>query len=265
MSLLLAKLLTACHLVTNSYDGTMLTLTRKERERQEREARILDVARQMLRDSGYLGLNMDRIAAQMEYSKGTIYQHFPNKEEILLALANEALQQRVEMFQRASTWQGRPRERMAAIGAAAAEFVRLYPLHFSVSKILSTASIWEKTSELRRLQFRDCETCCKAIMGEIIQQAVNFGDLHFPPGTSAETLVFGLWSINFGAYSIMTSDHDLTQIGFPDPEMALWQNQSLLLDGYGWRPLTHELDFVAIFEQAKQELFGGQEPPKNQS
>ena len=73
----------------------MSTTARKEKERRERESQILDVAREMLCRDGYLGLSMDRIASQMEYSKGTIYQHFQNKEEIILALANEALEKRL--------------------------------------------------------------------------------------------------------------------------------------------------------------------------
>ncbi len=44
---------------------------------------------------------MDRVAAQMEYAKGTIYNHFPNKEEIVLALAVEAMQLRRRLFERA--------------------------------------------------------------------------------------------------------------------------------------------------------------------
>ena len=68
----------------------MGTLTRKQREIAEREQLILGIAAEMLVERGYLGLTMDRIAAATEYSKGTIYQHFPNKEEIVAALATES-------------------------------------------------------------------------------------------------------------------------------------------------------------------------------
>ncbi|MEQ8839279.1 MAG: helix-turn-helix domain-containing protein, partial [Lacipirellulaceae bacterium] len=136
------------------------TLTRKEREKPEREVRILELARVMLRESGYLGLSMDRIAAEMEYSKGTIYQHFRNKEEIILALANDALETRLRMFEVAATWNGNSRERMAAVGAAAEEFVDRFPLHFAVEQIVCSASIWEKTSEERQQMMQSCESRC---------------------------------------------------------------------------------------------------------
>src|SRR3984885_3865421 len=88
------------------------TLTRKQREIQGREGRILEVARTMIVEDGYHGLSMDRIAEALEYSKGTIYQHFSCKEDILMALANQAIERRLEMFRRAAAFRGKSRERM---------------------------------------------------------------------------------------------------------------------------------------------------------
>ena len=232
--------------------------SRKDRERQDREAKILQLARGMLREVGYLGLSMDRIAAEMEYSKGTIYQHFCNKEEIILALANEALEKRLEMFERAATWSGAKtaRDRMAAIGAAAEVFVERYPQHFAVEQIVRSASIWEKTSEQRRQFMHACEGRCMQIVGGIVRDGLARGDLDLPAGRSPEDLVFGLWSLNFGAYTILTSSDSLEKNGVCDPIAALRQNQNLMLDGYHWRPLSSEQDYNETFDQVKREVFG---------
>ena len=234
------------------------TLTRKEREIQEREARILQLARGMLREVGYLGLSMDRIATEMEYSKGTIYQHFRNKEEIILALANEALEKRLEMFQAAAGWQGATcsRDRMAAIGAAAEEFVEHYPHHFAVEQIVRSASIWEKTSEERRQFMQDCDGRCMQTVGGIVDDAIASGDLQLPLGRSPQDVVFGLWSLNFGAYTIVTGSESLAENGIADPIAALRLSQNLMLDGYPWQPLSSERDFSATMDQVKCEVFG---------
>ena len=235
----------------------MVTISRKERERQQREAKILDLARCMLREVGYLGLSMDRIATQMEYSKGTIYQHFQNKEEIILALANQALEKRLEMFERASTWPAAScsRDRMAAIGAAAERFVERHPQHFAVEQIVRSASIWEKTSEERRQFMQACEGRCMQIVGGIVRDGLAHGDLQLPDERSAEDVVFGLWSLNFGAYTIVTSSESLEENGIRDPIAALRHNQNLMLDGYNWRPLYSEKDYDAIMDQVKAEVF----------
>ncbi|MDH4361855.1 MAG: TetR/AcrR family transcriptional regulator, partial [Nitrospirota bacterium] len=62
----------------------MAVSERKKREYTQRESLIIDAARKLLLDRGYLDLNMDQIADVTEYSKGTIYQHFSCKEEILV-------------------------------------------------------------------------------------------------------------------------------------------------------------------------------------
>src|SRR5580704_16382536 len=123
------------------------TLTRKQREIQGREGRILEVARSMIVHDGYHGLSMDRIAEALEYSKGTIYQHFSCKEEVLMAVVNEALERRLGLFRRAALFRGRSRERLVAIGVAAELFFQLYPDHFQVEHVIRLSSVQEKTSE----------------------------------------------------------------------------------------------------------------------
>ena len=127
------------------------TLSRKQREIQGREGRILEVARSMIVQDGYHGLSMDRIAEALEYSKGTIYQHFSCKEEILMALVNQSMDRRLDLFRRAAAFRGGSRERMAAIGAACELFFQLYPDHFHIEHTIRITSIKEKTSEQRRL------------------------------------------------------------------------------------------------------------------
>lgn len=230
-------------------------LTRKEREKQEREARILELARGMLRQTGYLGLSMDRIATEMEYSKGTIYQHFRNKEEIILALANEALETRLRMFEKAATWSGKSRERMVAVGAAAEEFVERFPHHFAVEQIVRASSIWEKTSEERQKMMQSCESRCMQIISGIVRDGLAHGDLAMPEGRTPEDLVFGLWSLNFGAYTIMATSDSLGDNGIANPVAALRDNQSFMLDGYGWRPFSHEVDYQALMDRVRAEVF----------
>ena len=55
---------------------------------------ILDAATEVFLRSGYLGTNMDEIAALSEVSKQTVYKHFTSKEalfvEIVTSMTDEA-------------------------------------------------------------------------------------------------------------------------------------------------------------------------------
>lgn len=239
------------------YVSVMNAQTRKQREIAEREQLVLGVAREMLADKGYLGITMDRIAAATEYSKGTIYQHFSCKEEILAALALEAVQKRIELFERGATFQGRPRERLAAIGMADDLFVRRYPQHFEIEKILTTSSLREKTSEIRQkaLEAHDYR-CFHAVVGTIRDGAAQ-GDLRLETPEIASHIAYGVWSMAFGSHLIAGShDMDLeAKMGITDPEAVLWENFNRLLDGYDWKPLSSEWDYSATMDRIRTEVF----------
>ncbi|MGL4513290.1 MAG: TetR/AcrR family transcriptional regulator [Lacipirellulaceae bacterium] len=234
---------------------TLVAETRKQREIRTREQQILRVARDHLVAGGYLGLNMDRIAAEIEYSKGTIYQHFRNKEEILLALANEALATRTRMFEAAAAVEEPTRVRMATIGAASEAFFELFPHYFMVEQVVRASSIWEKTSAERRALMELCERRCMGTAVTVVHAGVAAGDLRLPDGTRPEEVVFGLWSLSFGAQTIASSSPVLTEIGIADPRVALRHNWNRLLDGWGWAPLSCDFDYAAYMDLAKERRF----------
>ena len=232
----------------------MARSNRKQREIEHRERLILEAGLKMLLEQGYLGLRMDQIAEQVEYSKGTVYQHFPNKEEIILALANEALEQRSSLFAHASMMRKKSRERLSAIGAAAEVFVEQFPHFFLVEQLMRINSVWEKTSEQRRKLMRTCETRCMTIVSGIVRDAIAHGDLDLPKGRTPEDLVFGLWSINTGAFAIISSSDSLQELGVTSPIGALRLNQDRILDGYNWTPLSSTVDYSSLIDTLKQEL-----------
>lgn len=227
--------------------------TRKQREIEQRELLFLDVARRQLAEVGYHQFNMDKIAEETEYSKGTIYQHFKNKEDVLMGLASQTMEKRASMFERASAFRGRTRERIIAIGLACDLFVRLFPEHFHVEQILRTSSLWERTSEDRRSFLKGCEFRCFGIVTGIIRDSISEGDLVLPVGMMPEELAFSLWSMSFGAHLIIATAPSLEELGLKSPHESVFISFDKLLDGYQWKPLASEWDFdeskVSILKQ----------------
>ena len=231
------------------------TLTRKQREIQEREELILGVAREMLVERGYLGLTMDRIAKAIDYSKGTVYQHFASKEDLLVAMAGQNASKRADMFERASTFRGRPRERMMGIGICYELFVSLYPAYFGSEKIINAGSVRAKATEQHGQLLAHSEVACTQIVSGIVRDAVAAGDLVLPDGTSPMDLCFNLWSLTFGAYFLTSGEAPLSDLGVTDPHVALMRGYHALLDGYGWRPLSTEWDYDATRAKIQEEVF----------
>lgn len=233
----------------------MPTLTPKQREIADREARILEIARPMVVHSGYHGLNMDRIAEAVKYSKGTIYNHFSCKEEIIIALAIENAAKRTELFQKAAQFKGSPRERIHAIGEAAEQYVRKSPDFFLFEEIIQLPSVREKTSEKRQAVVQGCEMQCMSVVAGVVRDAIANDDLTLPKTVSPEQLVFGLWSLTSGAYSIILKSQSLMQLGLDDPFSIVRQHTAIFLDGYQWGPVSNEFDMDKLLKKIRRQVF----------
>ena len=64
----------------------------KERQRLEREELIVQAAEEVLLEKGYYETSMDEIAARVGIAKGTIYKHFPGKEDLVLGIFKRDMQ-----------------------------------------------------------------------------------------------------------------------------------------------------------------------------
>src|SRR5688572_6437001 len=105
---------------------------RQQRRFAERDRRIREAAQKLLLERGLHGFSMDDVADAIDYSKGTVYQHYTNKEDALVAACVDSCGEVAARFERAAALPGRPRERMMAIAQAYCAFVREKPVSFRV-------------------------------------------------------------------------------------------------------------------------------------
>jgi AcrR family transcriptional regulator len=234
----------------------MGTSLRKQREVRERELMLLDVGRRMLIEQGYAGLNMDRLAEATEYSKGTVYQHFSTKEDLVTALASQSMERRQELFGKALTFQGRPRERFLAVAMADELFVRLHPHHFRSEQVIKMADLEQRASAERRGALTALECRCFDDVGKVLEEAVAAGDLVLPPSLPVNEVMFILFTMVIGTHNAMLNFRPLLQQqGIAAPLASLREGVQIFLDGLGWRPLRSEWDYDATFRRLSREIF----------
>ncbi|MDW8326467.1 MAG: TetR/AcrR family transcriptional regulator [Anaerolineales bacterium] len=77
------------------------TLSRRQRERADREKAILAAAREVFFQEGIHHATVDAIAAKAEVAKGTVYLYFPSKETLLAHLVLEGLDSIYSRLERA--------------------------------------------------------------------------------------------------------------------------------------------------------------------
>ena len=137
---------------------TMLPRTLKERQRQEREALILQAAEEVLIEKGYHETSMDEIAARVGIAKGTVYLHFASKEDLVFALFERDLQKLQQALEEKIALALTPRAKLEAL--LQVMFEGIY------SKRIGLLSTIYNSSELRKI-FVEKKGCMREIWEQL--------------------------------------------------------------------------------------------------
>src|SRR5215472_9288465 len=120
----------------------MGTAARRERERSELRAKILDAARDIVLREGFGSLTIRKLAEAIEYAPGTIYLYFENRDAIARELSSEGFRSLLEVFEPAGHVTD-PLTRLEAVGRAYVRFgmenPETYHLIFMEDPQLTTA------------------------------------------------------------------------------------------------------------------------------
>ncbi len=69
-----------------------MAISLRERRRQMLRDEILEAAQQLISDQGYAAVSMEELAARVGISKPTLYNQFSNKEQLVVAMANQVME-----------------------------------------------------------------------------------------------------------------------------------------------------------------------------
>ncbi|HLG65378.1 MAG TPA: helix-turn-helix domain-containing protein [Ktedonosporobacter sp.] len=158
----------------------------REKLRGVRTELILDVAEEVLVEKGYHDTAMDEIAARAGIAKGTLYQHFPHKEDLGLALFERGLMLFEQIVQQAATSSGlTARARLESILLAVYQEhqgLRSQLLHLLYHDTDIRKSLLEKKGRL-------CERVerCAAQVGKIMEAGQAAGE--FDAAISVELML----------------------------------------------------------------------------
>jgi len=229
-----------------------VTLGRKEREVREREDMILDVSRKMLAKTGFQGFRLDDLAHAIEYSKGTLYQHFSTKEDLMLAVCTKSLGMRSALFQRVKTFEGSSREKICALGLVDQYFVKHFPEYFDLDQMIKAMSFWDKTSQARRDEHIQVGTSCFQTMFSIVDDAKKNGDL--PKNAKSNEIAFAIVSVTIGSHLTLRNPGMTLVAGIKPSFDVLQRHQHALLDGFGWKPLFSDWDWKKSYKRIVKDL-----------
>ncbi|MBK6976902.1 MAG: TetR/AcrR family transcriptional regulator [Cytophagaceae bacterium] len=145
----------------------MSVADRKEREKEEMKARILDAAKKLFLENGFEKTSIRNIAEEIEYSPGTIYLYFKDKNDLLFALHQQAFGGLMESFMNVATVED-PFERLIALGHQYLKFAfenpEMYELMFLLIAPMEALEccneVWEdgrRSYDLLKIIVTECQ------------------------------------------------------------------------------------------------------------
>ena len=160
---------------------------RRRMRAPERRAQLLDVARRMFGTSGYHQVSMDAVAREAGVTKPILYDHFPSKHDLYLALLDADLTSLHDDVRRALEAPTGNRERIRASFLAYFDFVDQHAAGFRLmmqetvgaeddfrqhveafrAKILSDVADLIERESMHRLDRVHAETVALALIGMV--------------------------------------------------------------------------------------------------
>ncbi len=242
----------------SKYD-TMGTKSRKHREFEHRERLFLREARRLLLENGFPALSMDQVAEALEYSRGTLYQHFRSKEDLVCALTLETMETIAGMMERVECFDACSRDKTLAWGFMLGLLADLHPDYITTQLILEVQDIDEKASPERAGRIRFLHASLRERVLSMMKLGIREGNLHLRDDAEKEELLFGLVALSWGALVTGTDPED-KRLLYMDVDLGqgLIRNIDALLDGYGWRPLSKDRNHEDVRGRILREVFAAE-------
>lgn len=174
---------------------------RRVREKEQKRINMLDAAEFVLLEKGLDHLSMEDVAEKAEVSKGSLYQYFQNKNDLVLGICYRATHLLNESFKEVLESKRKGLMLVRELGERYLNYVKDHPQYYSSMKFLDNLGSSEVDGESDYL-----ELCTKnrqegfRLVVEAIQRGIDDGSIKndFP----AEQLALLFWSTSHGVVTI---------------------------------------------------------------
>lgn len=179
----------------------MGTSERKEREREQKRALILNAAEGLIVEKGLDSLNMDEVAERAEVSKGSLYHYFNNKTDVVLGICNKATKMLSVEISDVLTKDLPGIEMVYSIGATFLKFATSRPEFFRAMRF------FDNLNETHQLGDSDFIPQCQSNMDTSFTSMVRAIQIGMQDGSiddsyDAKELAVLLWSTSHGLVNL---------------------------------------------------------------
>ena len=175
----------------------------------ETRQRLLETAAAEFASNGFTSANINHISTLAGYAKGTIYNYFPSKRSLMLALIDEIGTNHTDFILAQVMSVDDPVERVRQFFRAGFAFVAQHPLQARIA----ISVVYGHDEEFKRRIYQTYEGLFNLIIQEIVEAGITHGD--FKPIDSDATAGM-LMSLYLGSCSQLDSEGKI----FFDPDQV---------------------------------------------
>ena len=175
-------------------------IERRLRQKEEVRSSILSTAWRMVKEEGWQSLSIRKIADAIEYSVPVIYDHFENKETIMLEFAKEGFQLLSKRIQKAKEKTNNPAEQIKAIADAYWNFAFKNKQHYQLMYGMGMQGCEIEKCFPEKSDFR---SAVLEPITTLISKSKN-------PGVNPCLKYFTFWSILHGLISIKSMNSNVS-------------------------------------------------------
>jgi len=207
-------------------------LPRGARRRLRNREAILDAAEQVFASTAFAQARIEDIAEAADLSVGSLYMHFGNKEGLLIAVAERALENAAERLTAALNSQGTPTERINAAGRA---YMNLLLDHPVLVRYIATDVI---AAQLDAVEEHISETIefLRSLMEGLIDEAIDAGEIRPIDSRVSTQFLFGAWN----GVAALTLRSGPTKLTVDEVRTILEQAQHIIFLGMTRKPFDDD-------------------------
>jgi AcrR family transcriptional regulator len=194
---------------------------RRGEEKERRRAEILDAAEALYAKKGWDALTVDQVARGARLSRALVYVYFRDKEELLFAIGERAMQLLRDRFVAAAAQHPLGMDQVAAIGQAYMAYANEFPHYFDFCSRFHAHSV--------AVDPGSHEGACRAAGDEAIGAVVGAievgkrdGSIRPDVGESVQ-LAITLWAFTHGIIQLtIAKGDDLARFGLTIPDFSTY-------------------------------------------
>ncbi len=182
---------------------------RREREKEQRRNTILDAAEKLFIANGVANTTMDEVAEEAEFSKGTLYLYFKNRDDIFFGVNLRGLNILKSLFEEAIATEGNGLCKVREIGKAYYRFSQEFPNYFTIFMSFDPEKM--DITDMESNGYK-CHHCSEEVMG-VVANAIQIGidDGSIRPELDPMKTAYILWGQTTGIIQIIVKQGEHLQ------------------------------------------------------